>query len=104
MEYIIGIYAKIHTIGYYITIISGILTVVGGVVLLLMLADNQATGELHFSQEYMASRAAEHKTLIIWWRRVVVIFVICVLVGIFAPDNELILQWQQSLNAKLGNV
>lgn len=94
INYLIDVYLNMYAYGKYLFILLAAASVLGGLVLGFVMADNSEKGTLDFSLEYMRERAASYSTVILWWRRALILFIVVASAAIFAPSPQIVKGWQ----------
>ena len=94
INYLIDVYFNMYAYGKYLFILLAIASILGGLVLGFVMADNSEKGTLDFSLDYMRERAKSYSSVILWWRRAVILFVLVASVAIFAPSPQIVKSWQ----------
>lgn len=94
IAYLIDVYLNIYAYGKYLFMLLAAASIVGGLILGFVMADNSEKGTLDFSLEYMRERAKAYSSVILWWRRALILFIMVASVAIFAPSPQIVKGWQ----------
>lgn len=93
LAYLTSVYLNIYSYGLWIFLALLVISVVGGIVLLFVMADNGEKGTLDFSLEHMAEKAKLYSGLISYWKKAAVLFVMVSMLAVFAPNEQIVRSW-----------
>lgn len=93
LQYFVEIYMTLFTYGFWVFAALAVTTIIGGVALLVTMADHAEKGSLDFNIEHMTKRKQEYSSLIVLWKKSLAAFVVIAFIAVFAPSKTVVHSW-----------